>query len=381
MQISSNSYWENQYWSDFDYIIVGGGLVGLSCAASLAEKQPATRILVLERGLLPTGASTKNAGFACFGSLTELLADLRRNDENTCLTTVERRWKGLQKLRQRLGDDKIGFEGCGGYELLLPKHLDAVERMPHVNRLLQNIFGTEVFRLADDLLPTFGFRGVPHLLYNAFEGKLNTGMLTRSLLAYVQQKGVTVLTGAEVLRIEEHHGRECVQVYVKQAHSQEPFRFEASRVGICTNAFSRRLLPSLPVTPGRGQVLITRPLRQLPFSGIFHFDEGYYYFRDIDGRVLFGGGRNLDFEGESTTELTPTELIYNQLVTKLREIILPGTAFEVDYAWAGIMAFTPNHQPIVQKVSRLTAVGVALNGMGVAIGTDVGEQVAELLHN
>ncbi|GIV39117.1 MAG: FAD-dependent oxidoreductase [Thermonema sp.] len=379
MQTSSNSYWERQYWSSFDYIIVGGGLVGLSCAASLAETHTTACILVLERGLLPTGASTKNAGFACFGSLTELLADLQHTDEDSCLQTVERRWQGLQKLRRRLGDDKIGYESCGGYELLLPAHLHALEHMPYVNRLLQSIFGQDVFRLADDRLPAFGFRGVPHLLYNAFEGKINTGLLSRALLAYVQQLGVTVLSGAEVVHIEEEGER--VRVQVKQAHSPTPFSFEAPRVAVCTNAFCRQLLPRLPVTPGRGQVLITRPLKQLPFSGIFHFDAGYYYFRDIDGRVLFGGGRNLDFEGESTAELTPTPFIYNHLIQQLKDMILPGIPFEIDYAWAGIMAFTPNRQPIVKKISPSIAVGVALNGMGVAIGTEVGAQVAELLHS
>jgi glycine/D-amino acid oxidase-like deaminating enzyme len=188
-----------------------------------------------------------------------------------------------------------------------------------------------------------------------------------------------VLSGAEVVHIEEDDER--VRVQVKQAHSPAPFSFEAPRVAVCTNAFCRQLLPQLPVTPGRGQVLITRPLKQLPFSGIFHFDAGYYYFRDIDGRVLFGGGRNLDFEGESTTELTPTPFIYNHLAQQLKDMILPGIPFEIDYAWAGIMAFTPNRQPIVKKISPSIAVGVALNGMGVAIGTEVGAQVAELLHS
>lgn len=29
-------------------------------------------------------------------------------------------------------------------------------------------------------------------------------------------------------------------------------------------------------------------------------DEGFYYFRDIDGRLLFGGGRNTDFKTDET---------------------------------------------------------------------------------
>ena len=71
------SYWEYKNWiTDIDFAIVGSGIVGLNCALALREKYPSASILVLEKGILPQGASTKNAGFACFGSLSELLDDL-----------------------------------------------------------------------------------------------------------------------------------------------------------------------------------------------------------------------------------------------------------------------------------------------------------------
>ena len=70
------SYWEEQTWfNQVDFTLVGAGLVGLNAALRLRELHPHKRILVVERGPLPSGASTRNAGFACFGSLSELLAD------------------------------------------------------------------------------------------------------------------------------------------------------------------------------------------------------------------------------------------------------------------------------------------------------------------
>ena len=71
------SYWELKEWfSNIDFTIVGSGIVGLNCAISLKREHPKAKILVLEKGTLPQGASTKNAGFACFGSLSELIDDL-----------------------------------------------------------------------------------------------------------------------------------------------------------------------------------------------------------------------------------------------------------------------------------------------------------------
>ncbi|MEI7508538.1 MAG: FAD-dependent oxidoreductase, partial [Flavobacterium sp.] len=68
------SYWEIKNWfSQVDFTIVGSGIVGLHCALNIRERFPASKILILEKGILPQGASTKNAGFACFGSLSEIM--------------------------------------------------------------------------------------------------------------------------------------------------------------------------------------------------------------------------------------------------------------------------------------------------------------------
>ncbi len=65
------SYWEQEsFFKGIDVAVIGSGIVGLTAAIHLKTLEPHSRIVVLERGALPTGASTRNAGFACFGSLT-----------------------------------------------------------------------------------------------------------------------------------------------------------------------------------------------------------------------------------------------------------------------------------------------------------------------
>lgn len=58
------SFWEKRSLVDYNYLVIGGGIVGLSTAISIKEKVPKSSVLVVERGILPSGASTKNAGFA-----------------------------------------------------------------------------------------------------------------------------------------------------------------------------------------------------------------------------------------------------------------------------------------------------------------------------
>lgn len=359
--------------------VVGGGIVGLSTAASVKERHPDWRVVLLERGLLPTGASTKNAGFACFGSLTEMLVDLATDGEELTLEMTQKRIEGLHLLRQRLGDADMDFHQWGGYELLFEPQAAAVEEIARANRFLRPIFDTEVFASKPELISTFGFSPthVKHLVFNPFEGQIDTGKTLMALLQHVQRLGVVVLTGAEVTALHEHPGH--IELQLQNPAAQAIVPLQAAQVAVCTNAFTRQLLPHLDVQPGRGQVLITEPIPNLPFRGTFHFDEGYYYFRNFGDRVLFGGGRNLDKQGETTTALALNPLISKELDRYLQEVILPGRTYQVDRRWAGIMAFGGTKKPIVGRHSDRMLLGVRMGGMGVALGSLVGKQIADLL--
>ena len=90
------SFWEQEsFYNNIDYAIIGSGIVGLSAAIELKSKFPKAKVVVLEKGFLPSGASTKNAGFACFGSPTETLDDLSIMSEKEVFSIVEKRWEGL----------------------------------------------------------------------------------------------------------------------------------------------------------------------------------------------------------------------------------------------------------------------------------------------
>lgn len=329
--------------------------------------------------MLPTGASSKNAGFACFGSPSEMLSDLQRHSEEDVFGLVARRWKGLQRLRRNLGDTTIDYHRWGGYELFTPQQQELYEacldNLPYLNRQLQNTIGeAEVFRPADEKIGQFGFKGVQRLLLSTAEGQIDTGKMILALTQKAQQLGVLVLNGLEVLALQEN-GQDV------NAVTAQGIDLKAKAALVATNGFARKLLPTLQVQPARAQVLITKPIEALRFKGTFHYDEGYYYFRNIGNRVLFGGARNLAIEAETTTELGMTELIQHRLEEQLREVILPDTPFEVEHRWSGIMGMgTGNTKTtLVQQVSGRVSCAVRLGGMGIAIGSLVGEEGAELV--
>jgi len=364
------SFWEQQSLLSYDVIVIGAGITGLSTAASLKEKSPNLNILVIERGSLPTGASTKNAGFACFGSISELAQDRKALGDEGMTRLVKRRWDGLQKTIQRLGRDQIGFLQKGGYELLTEANSHYLDDMESLNELLRPVFDQPVFSQADEAIDTFGFAGTKHLIFNQYEGQLHTGKLIRSLWQYCAQSGIQIITGTEVTALQSLGQQVTIQT--------KNYAFRAGAVAVCTNAFTKELIQTpLDLTPGRGMVMVISPQRPSTISGTFHYDEGYYYFRDFEDKIIFGGGRNLAFEEETTTEFGFNEKIEQKLHQILKEIILPGNAYTVDLKWSGIMAFGQTKEPILQKVQPGIYLGVRLGGMGVALGSLLGEELAE----
>ncbi|MCU0324158.1 MAG: FAD-binding oxidoreductase [Spirosomaceae bacterium] len=368
------SFWEqNTFFSDIDVAIIGSGIVGLNAAIHLKTQQPNLKVVVLERGALPSGASTKNAGFACFGSVSELLDNLAKYPQNQVFELVEKRYKGLHKLRNLLGDDAIGYEGLGGYELFTDsefyqKCANAVESF---NSELRQVIGNQIYSTVDSKINEFGFKNVKHLIFNAYEGQIHTGKMMNALIELARSKGISIYNGVKINKIEaQNHSVDLVL---------EDGIIKSKKVIITTNAFAKQLLPDLDVVPGRGQVIITKPIPNLPIKGAFHYDEGYFYFRNVGNRLLFGGGRNLDFKAEETTEFGFTDLVQNELHRLLREVIIPNFDYEIETRWSGIMGFGSQQAPIVQQISLNIFCAVKMQGMGVALGSLTGEEVAQMV--
>lgn len=367
------SWWEiNSWFTNVDYTIVGSGIVGLHTALRLRERFPNSKIVVLEKGELPQGASTKNAGFACFGSLSEIVSDLNNHTEQEVINLIQKRRNGLQLLRQRLGDAAIDYQQHGGYELFLEKdeatYQNCLQQLPFVNDVLQPQFNSSVFATAAN---TFGFKGIhQHLILNPFEGQIDTGKMMQALLKEAAKQHILIVNCQNVT--DYHEKPDGVTVSVNN------YTFTTKKLLFATNGFASTLTKGA-VQPARAQVLITEPIPNLNIKGTFHMDEGYYYFRNYENRILFGGARNLDFEGETTTELTQTELIQNQLEQLLNNVILPNQEVKIAHRWSGVMGVGNQKKPIVQQFSAHTYCGVRLGGMGIAIGSIVGQELADLV--
>ncbi|MER3469985.1 MAG: FAD-dependent oxidoreductase [Chitinophagaceae bacterium] len=374
------SIWEREaFYAPQDIIIVGSGFVGLWSAFYLKKKHPKLKISIIERGLIPTGASSRNAGFACFGSLSEVVRDGQEMGINKMLALIEMRYKGLKKIQKYFNKNDIDFELCGGYELYdnTSSEEELQYQTEYINSLIKPITDVKkTYKLADEEISKFGFGNTKHLVKNNLEGYLHSGKLLQALIQKVQSLGVQIFTSVDVKNIE----RGDCQISLTTNH---PMKFLTKQLLLCTNAFTKALVPEIDIVPARGQVLLTSPIHNLTWKGTFHSDEGYYYFRNLGNRVLLGGARNKAFMDEETHDIKTSDFIQQQLEQYLIEVVLPNNTaqYTIEHRWAGIMAMGSEKLPIIKELEPNIFCAVRMSGMGVALAPVVAQEVSVMMIN
>lgn len=371
------SFWElDSYLKPADVVVVGAGIVGLTAAIEIKEQSPSMEVVVVDRGLLPMGASTRNAGFACIGSLSELASDEDAMGWDRLTELVALRWKGLQKLRDRIGDLAMDYEACGGYEWFFPEDTVRLENCLNIldrwNLFLRDLTGKEdVFQNRPGLLSRDGLGG-KSLIANTVEGLLHPGKMMFRLQTLANAAGVRLLYGLRLDRWEQ----------TKQGlvlSFEQGWKISAQYLCLATNGFAKQWFPHWDLQTVRNQVLVTQAIDGLSLRGGFHYDEGYLYFRNLGNRILIGGARNRDPETETTDTFGENPRLLDYLKAFLSEKILDGREVAVSHQWSGILGVGREKSPLIQWVEPKVCVAVRLGGMGVAIGSLVGQKAAQLI--
>jgi len=372
------SYWQQSAWFDrTDVAIIGGGIVGLSAAIHLKILEPALRVSLFEKGRIPTGATTRNAGFACFGSISELVDDLSNRSADEVWQLAKKRFEGLNLLRKITGDSAIQYDACGGYEVFrTPEELEKyVGFIPEINSALHEFVSLEnTFSVPRESADTFGFKNISGIIFNQHEGTIHSGKMAQALMTKARELGVQLLYGFDVKEIHSNGNGAHIQFNAPE------LSLECKAILACTNGFSKTFFPDLDIQPARGLVFVTEKIPGLKIKGAFHHNKGYDYFREIDGRVLLGGGRNLDIPGETTVQEGINPQIYQYLLSLLNETILPDVDYKIDYKWTGTMGLGDSKAPIMEEYQPDIFCAIRMGGMGIAIGSQVGADAADMVY-
>jgi len=372
MNSARRSGWERQSLEkNFDVIVVGAGFSGLWAALDLIKDHAHYRIAVLDRLPFGASASSKNAGFSCAGSASEILADIDAMGYDASLKLVQMRLAGMERIQKHFSARNIEYKHTGGWELFPEQHQQRYEAILDRSDVLDAIreaVGKNWIQLHPTHPPKLWSRKPIQWIAHPLEGGLNPYLLMQQLEKKVRRSGVAIFRGIEVKSHVES------SKYVELETDSGLFR--AQRLLIATNGAIRDLVDGLDVKPARAQVLLTEPIENLPFRGVFHRDEGYYYFRNVGNRVLLGGARNEDFKGETTAEIAVTPTIQSALEQVLNDEILHGQQYTIAHRWSGLMGMPTTKFPVQKWVSDRVFVSAGLGGMGVALAPMLALEIA-----
>jgi glycine/D-amino acid oxidase-like deaminating enzyme len=140
---------------------------------------------------------------------------------------------------------------------------------------------------------------------------------------------------------------------------------------IATNAYAPQLCPVLVplIAPRRGQMLATEPLERRIAECPTYAQWGYQYWRQLDDRrLLIGGWRDLDLDGEVGYEDQPNDKIQAGIEQGLHELVPEGA--KIAARWAGTMGFARDGRPLIGWLDAehhlAIAAGFTGHGLGMA---------------
>ncbi|QNR24172.1 NAD(P)/FAD-dependent oxidoreductase [Croceimicrobium hydrocarbonivorans] len=365
------SFWERQFYPQhWDLIVVGGGFCGLSMAYHFQKQNPLKKVLLLERDVLAEGASSKNAGFACYGTVGEYLSDVKLMGAEAALQLIERRIHGLNFLKALVGASQIDWQQLGGTELFFQDQREEWEAAQTHIEALNKTFGKytqdALYQTDSETLN----RGILGSIYSPLEAQLDPVKALVQLRKLVTETGVRILNAIEVQAVESNAG--AWQLETNQGI------WQATQVVFATNAFG---LPgyNLDLKPARNQVLVTQPFDHGLKPGNYHARKGYIYFRTIGDRLLIGGARHLALEAETTSQMGLTTTIQDYLQQFLTNDLAMGDQWKIESQWSGIIATGNSKEPLMQSLEPGLWYCGRFGGMGVALSTQFAAEAVKVL--
>lgn len=358
-----------------DVVVIGGGIAGVSAALFLARA--GRTVLLLERDAIAAGATGRNGGFVGLGTAPnypDLVGRVGRERARALWQlTVENR----ALVRRLIQDEQIecDFRQPGHLELAL-----ADSALPALAR-------------RQAMLTADGFPG--ELLGPArVQGMLELAIPTRVAGAFLTPEAAlldpvrfvqglaraAVVAGAQLARATVHALQpegESLRV-----HTDRGVVLAGAGV-VCINAWTRQLLPMLTgiLTPVRGQVLATAPVPRAFSCGmsaqVTPTEE--YWQQTPSGSILLGGCRAVRPDRDvGTDDSAPTTDVQTALERVLPWLFPALPKLEITHRWAGVMAFTPDRLPIVDRVHGLPRTWIlsSCSGHGMSLIPRLAEHVA-----
>lgn len=331
-----------------DVLVIGGGLVGSAVACGLARE--GARVAVLDQDDGGFRASRGNFGLVWVQGKGYGLTPYARWTRSS-----SERWPAFAaSLLESTGID-VALRQPGGFQFCFSDE-ELVAREERLSTLRRELAGDYPYQMLDardvrDRLPAIG-PDVIGASYTPMDGHVNPLKLLRALHAEMQQRGVALVNGVDVQRIEPQGGSFVV-------HSAQR-SWCAPRIVLAAGLGNRALAPQVglhaPVAPNRGQVLVSERVERFleyPTLNVRQTDEGSVQFGDSMEEVGYN-------------DFTTTDVLASIARRNLRAFPLLRDVRLVRM-WAALRVYSPDGFPVYDESTQYPGAFVVTCHSGVTL--------------
>lgn len=356
-----------------DIIVVGGGIVGLSTAYSLAER--GANVTLYEAGSLGNGSTARAAGGIRSQFSTAVNVELSLASKQV--------WNDFEANF----DVDIGFRKTG--YLFLARSKARADQFRENVEMQQNLGAKSEYitpENATEHCPGLDPEPFVAATYNPDDGIADPNLAVQGYAGAARDCGVDIRTGTAVTDILRDEKR-VVGVEIEEDGATE--RVDAPWVVNATGAWASRIAAlagfDLPISPRRRQVAVVDPTPAVPETVPLTIDleTGSYFRPERDGIALVGG----QFEGAQDPEMDPdnfeegmdTDWAVEAVERAAEYTEYFGPETRIRRGWAGLYAVTPDHHPVIEESLPGFVTAAGFSGHGFQHAPATGRVVAELI--
>ena len=358
-----------------DVVIIGGGVIGASIAYHLAKRR--IEAVLIERSSICSATSCSCDGFVFMQS----------KKPGIHLELALESAKRFETLEAELGAP-IEYENCGGMVII-----EGSEEIPAMERYVkeQQEIGLDVTLLdkheARKREPALSEK-IVGATYSPQDSQVNPMFLTFAFIDRAKELGARVFTDREVTAITRTGGREWI---VRTGTEEIRTALVVNAAGLFAPKIGRMVDLEIPITPRRGQLLVTETLPRLITSiflsakyiaAKFNPDlaqkagEGISIEQTASGTLVLGSTREfVGYDGCVTNEgMATIAARASQVIPRLNEV-------HIIRAFAGLRPYTPSGLPFLGFVEGLDGFIMAAGheGDGIALAPITGDLIAQLI--
>jgi glycine/D-amino acid oxidase-like deaminating enzyme len=333
-----------------EIIVVGGGLVGAAVAYGAARAGAA--VTLLDQGDIAHRASRGNFGLIWVQSKGDGFPAYARWSRDAAV-----HWPQLAKELLDLTDVNVALENSGGFWVGF-SDAEVQARAAMLAKISEGTGGTpyEVLdhRELKARLPAIGPK-VAGGTFCPLDGQVNPLKTLHALHAGLKKRGARIVSSVDVATVVRRGSSGEFE-----ATSKDGQTWRAPRIVLAAGLSNRELAPQIglhaPVSPSRGQVLITerlKPFLQYPTNKARQTHEGTVQL----------GSSTEDVGFDDTTTVSAIETLAKRGIATFPIL---ATARLVR-AWGALRVMTPDGAPIYQESTSHPGAFVATSHSGVSL--------------